>query len=250
MTDWSLLAHAYGRAHDIPALLDRAGAAPGDPAWSELWSRLCHQGTVYTASYAALPALTDLARQWPAPQQFEPLLLAAAIVASSDFAAYQDPPDLWSAYPAQIEQLAALTTSALRHPDLAADSATYVYLLQALLAFEGVDVWAEHLDGINDEEYEVACPHCETDNFVAFGRHGHFATLDSMYIKSTGTHRTPLQPQQPANLDPLPRRLYERVQADGHPDVAAKITYVFGHAQCADCGRSFRVDQAITARWG
>lgn len=159
MTDWSRLTHAYGAAHDIPGLLDQAGPAPADRVWSDLWSRLCHQGTVYTASYAALPALTEMARQWRAPQQFQPLLLAAAIVASSDFAAYQDVPDARSTHAAQIEQLTRLTAHALRCPDLAADPTTYVYLLQALLAFEGIEVWAEHLDGINNDEYEVPCPH-------------------------------------------------------------------------------------------
>ena len=248
MTDWSRLSHAYGAAHDIPGLLDQAAPEPADEIWGELWSRLCHQGTVYTASYAALPALTEMAGQWPSPQRIQPLLLAAAIVASSDFAAYEDFPDVHSTHAAQIEQLVDVTTQALRHPDLATDPGTYVYLLQALLAFEGVEVWAENLDGINDEEYEVPCPHCETENFVAFGGYGYFSTLDSMYMENTGTHRTPLEPQQPANLDPLPRRLYEAAQADGHPDVSEKITYVFGHAQCAECGLRFRVDEAIGAR--
>jgi hypothetical protein len=54
MTDWSRVSHAYGTAHDIPALLDGAGSEPTDEVLGELWSRLRHQGTVYTASYAAL----------------------------------------------------------------------------------------------------------------------------------------------------------------------------------------------------
>jgi Arc/MetJ family transcription regulator len=94
---------------------------------------------------------------------------AGAIVASTDFAAYQDAPDVRSTHPSQIEQLADLTTQALRHPDLSTDPAAYVYLLQALLAFEGVAVWAEHLNGtlnFDEPEYEVPCPHCESDNFV------------------------------------------------------------------------------------
>jgi hypothetical protein len=68
-------------------------------------------------------------------------------------------------------------------------------------------------------------------------------------MNNTNTHRAPLEPRQPADLDPLPRRLYAAAQTNGHPDVAEKITYVFGHAQCADCGRPFRADQAVTARW-
>ena len=49
MTDWALLTDAYGPADEIPALL--ADASTDDSsAWDELWGRLCHQGTVSTAS--------------------------------------------------------------------------------------------------------------------------------------------------------------------------------------------------------
>ncbi|MHA6758137.1 hypothetical protein [Streptacidiphilus sp. PAMC 29251] len=84
MTDWSQLRHAYGTAEDIPDLLDRVDPDPQAREWGDLWSRLCHQGTVYSASYAALPALTQMARQWSPAERHMPLLLAGAIVASSD----------------------------------------------------------------------------------------------------------------------------------------------------------------------
>src|SRR3954464_9111889 len=64
--DWSTLTDAYGTADDIPALLKLAGqaAAPNnyrDEPWFSLWSALCHQGDVYTASYAAVPELVAIA---------------------------------------------------------------------------------------------------------------------------------------------------------------------------------------------
>jgi hypothetical protein len=33
----------------------------------------------------------------------------------------------------------------------------------------------------------------------------------------------------------------------GTPDLADKLTYVFGGAHCADCGTLFQVDQAVGA---
>ena len=60
MTDWSQLKHAYGTAEDIPALFERLGREPNDEAWRDLWSRLCHQGSVYSASFASLPLLAEL----------------------------------------------------------------------------------------------------------------------------------------------------------------------------------------------
>lgn len=87
---WSELSHAHGRASpihsapstrsagggfggygtvpDIPSLLRQLEAnpriGPGDARtepWFSLWSALCHQGDIYTASYAAVPHLVRIA---------------------------------------------------------------------------------------------------------------------------------------------------------------------------------------------
>src|SRR5262249_20329691 len=155
------LRHAYGPADDIPGLLARAEPDMDSPIWEELWSRLCHQGTVYPASPAALPMLAEMAGRWSPAERTMPLVLAAAI------AARVDAPHV--SYPSEIARLRVLTEEALGGPHLADDSATYVYLLQALLAFEGVAVWGEELDRLNTEEYEVLCPRCEDETFIAIG---------------------------------------------------------------------------------
>jgi len=62
---WEELEHAYGSAEDIPQLLSLIGDpdAQHDKAWFDLWGRLCHQGTVYSASGPAVPFLVRLARR-------------------------------------------------------------------------------------------------------------------------------------------------------------------------------------------
>ena len=57
---WGELKDAYGPALDIPRLLqdipehlDPKKASTDEP-WFSLWSALCHQGDVYSASYAAV----------------------------------------------------------------------------------------------------------------------------------------------------------------------------------------------------
>ena len=81
---WGTLSHAYGLASDIPSLLTRARdeSRPGhqsDSAWFDLWSALCHQDDVYSASYAVVPHLVGLARRHLARQQYDALLLCACI---------------------------------------------------------------------------------------------------------------------------------------------------------------------------
>ncbi|MFG2639012.1 hypothetical protein ACGFX8_35860 [Streptomyces sp. NPDC048362] len=62
-TEWSRLRHAYGSAKDVPALL-RDLASPVEETAAEaeqaLWSSIVHQGTVYTATAAAVPFLARL----------------------------------------------------------------------------------------------------------------------------------------------------------------------------------------------
>ena len=82
---WATLTHAYGPAADIPDLLERAreddsaGHLRTSP-WFDLWSALCHQGDVYSASYAALPHLVDIAHSRRGTRAlFDPLFLSGCI---------------------------------------------------------------------------------------------------------------------------------------------------------------------------
>ncbi len=60
---WQQLTHAYGAADDVPAMLKNLQLDANDKvAWEEIWSALCHQDTVYGATYAAVPHLVKLAK--------------------------------------------------------------------------------------------------------------------------------------------------------------------------------------------
>ncbi|MFJ4078652.1 hypothetical protein ACIP2Z_06860 [Streptomyces iakyrus] len=153
-------------------------------------------------------------------------------------------------YASEISELIQLTEEALRDSALSDAPTTYIDLLATLLSLQGVETWGEQLDGLNDEEYEVACPACVSGNFIVLGEDGFFSTTDSMYMKQSTSRKVPLQPRSPETLDGLARTLHSRALADGHPDIAHKLTYVFGNAQCAECDAVFSVGEAITTRWG
>lgn len=81
---WSQLSHAYGAASETPSLLRRLAAHPeqlgtNDEPWFTLWSSLCHQGDVFSASYAAIPHLVEIAISTPGPIDFSFFLLPAAV---------------------------------------------------------------------------------------------------------------------------------------------------------------------------
>lgn len=63
---WDELSHAYGKAVDTPDLLRQAASPDGEAAQkavSELNGSIFHQGTVYSATVAAVPFLVELARR-------------------------------------------------------------------------------------------------------------------------------------------------------------------------------------------
>lgn len=73
---WRELRHAYGNAADVPDLLRALALSTGpkegyrDEPWFSLWSSLCHQGDVYTASYIAVPHIVQIASEATEPVDF------------------------------------------------------------------------------------------------------------------------------------------------------------------------------------
>lgn len=82
---WGQLEHAYGSASDIPGFLrtlhSSTGPADGydSQPWFGLWSRLCHQGDIYSASYAAVPHIVEVASKTRSPIDPSFFLLPSAI---------------------------------------------------------------------------------------------------------------------------------------------------------------------------
>ena len=109
---WDSLQHAYGAATDIPDLLRALERASGptsdyrDEPWFSLWSSLCHQGDIYSASYAAVPHIVRIASAAAGPIAFGFFLLPASIeVARHQGRGPPLLPDLETAYRQAIDEL-------------------------------------------------------------------------------------------------------------------------------------------------
>lgn len=64
---WQHYTHVYGQADDIPALLKQLETLQSTDNYRDeplftLWSSLCHQYSVYSASYAAVPHIVYFAQ--------------------------------------------------------------------------------------------------------------------------------------------------------------------------------------------
>jgi hypothetical protein len=244
MTDWSQLSHAHGSAENIPPLLDQLEPDPAAECWEELWAQLCPEGTVHPASFAALPRLTAVAAEWPPEDRGLILALAGAIMAgtrgSSEFG------DMPRRHAGDVSTLLKLTEESLRSPALSDDPHTFLYLLQAMLAFEGVPVWDERLEGLADEEYEVDCPGCGVSLFIAMGEYGFFASAGD-YATDEDAPRTPLVPSDPDRLEGVAKRLHTIAEEAGQDKVSTGLTHLFGAATCTACGETFPVADRVAA---
>lgn len=197
----------------MPALLDRFEADPSG-VWSELMDHLCPQLDIaFTASFAALPRLAEIATAGR-PETLGWVLLAAGAIASCS-PGLSDADSPLTVFSAPIAVLRNLTDRRLSQP---ADAEEYVNLLQALLSFEGVAIWDRCLDGLQTGEYEVDCPYCGVDMFVVIGQDDSFCRTDDYALQEV--RKSPLQPARTQELEGLPRRLFTRALADGQEGLA------------------------------
>lgn len=117
---WRELSQAYGTAEDIPRLLEALeGADEGErrELWFGLWSTLCQQGDVYSASYAALPHLVRLAGGWGAERAAEALHLAGAIeVGRMTPGSPVVPEDLAGAYGRAMDEVPRVVAARVAEP--------------------------------------------------------------------------------------------------------------------------------------
>ncbi|QSR30891.1 hypothetical protein CFI00_10370 [Nocardioides sp. S5] len=235
MTDWGVLEHAYGPAGDVPDLLaaaERSGTEPGS-AWDELWSRLCHQGTVYPASHAGLSHLAAIAeRQGPAGY-VAALDLASAIIASTDGPVAPDV--VRHQHAGAIRRLCELAERNLPH---ASTDTELIHALQALVAFEDLGVWQRHLEGLADGALPLTCPRC-----------GAFLVADlsgvDPHVRDDTDASVPTTAVRPA--DPSEGSLGARLigHAGDHPTVVHRLRHALGEGACPACGEAFLVEHAL-----
>jgi hypothetical protein len=114
---WRELRHAYGEAANVPALLEAIERAPSksnsrEGPWFDLWSALCHQGDVYSASFAAVPHIVRILALAPDKACFDFFLFPASVEVARYRSRVTVPADLASPYRDSLGQIPALAVAA------------------------------------------------------------------------------------------------------------------------------------------
>jgi predicted RNA-binding Zn-ribbon protein involved in translation (DUF1610 family) len=233
MNEWRFLRDAYGSAEAIETLLEHADSDDRS-VWKELWSRLCHQGTVYTASYESLPRLAELADSWHHSTFNQPLFLATCIIASTD--GPRRPTDVRDEFADAVQVLRRV---AERHLIGASDDTDFVYIVQALLATEGDSVWARNLDLLADGEVEFACRRCAEQVLISCET-WRATSFDDASLESRGVDAA-----DPGQLVSAEARAYSLAATSDRPEVARQLLHLFGVFECPRCGNRAATSSAL-----
>jgi predicted RNA-binding Zn-ribbon protein involved in translation (DUF1610 family) len=233
VTDWVLLCDAYGSAELIEALLARADSNDA-VVWDELWSRLCHQGTVYTASYVALPRLAELAARWNHPTLNTPFFLATSIIASTSGPERPDAVRARYAEPVRV-----LREVAGRLVQEASDDTDFLYKAETLLATESDSVWATQLHALAGDEWEFECPNCGEQLMISL-------EVSPATVAALDDGLTPcvVEAADPAHITDVETRVYLLALEGGRSDVASRLLELFGVFECPCCGHKTSISGA------
>jgi hypothetical protein len=231
--DWKNLRHAYGSAEDLPDLLAHLDPDPKSPVWNELWGRVCHQYSTFSASPHVLPFLFSAAQAWVPESRVMPLALAGGIVAA--------PETNLKGFRSVIQQLGSLARDTLDRANLSRNDR--VYLVQAMMAFDGDRVWGHALERVNDGEFSAVCPACRKDLYVVVGDEAFCCVED--WVRSGEAHRSHIAPNAPERLAGTGRALHTLCIASGDLELGKWICQVFGTSTCPNCTQPFDIANAV-----
>jgi hypothetical protein len=148
--DWAGLEHAYGPAHEVPALLFAVTLATGPvrgDAWWELWGNVHHQGTVYSATPPTVAFIANIAADPSHADRVNALAFLRVLAlgnganaAATRAAVAAQLPDLlaaWHREPALVQRALVYLSSAFPGQAVAADAA------DSLVSEDHRVAWAE-----------------------------------------------------------------------------------------------------------
>jgi hypothetical protein len=276
---WKELRHAYGSAENVPALIraisdetspnysDHPAKARNSPTpWDEVYSSLCHQGSAYSATYAAFSHLVEIGENGGVAMRAETLLLAGTILIHNnpDSIAIDLVPD----FEAAIARTRKRSLSTVREARLE-HRGTLAHLLQAFGALRFPrSVYVCSLDRLYEGDWEVevdSCPQCREYIFVEMGDKGPItmpANSRGMPIRESAKHliadRSTYADRIKRGNDILGQRsdpswsevetvsvLSALAEERGNSVLSTRIMDLDAMVTCPSCSHEFRLADAI-----
>lgn len=230
---WGFAWRFEGAADDLPDILSALSPDPPSELWGELWGRVCHQGTTYTASPYVLPRLLELANGWEPNSRVIPIRLAASIAASGEFDIHGFEIVVDGLYRLARETASAEGLSRSDRVELASSAVTLA----------GERFGGPELSELNLGELQGSCPQCEVELYLTIGDAGYFVSISDPAGKPAFVEGI-----DPCELDELAGTIpwVHQVALDASDEeLARRIRCVFGQSGCPACEVRFKVSEAI-----
>lgn len=220
-TLWRSLETAYGSAAELPERLAALTALDDDELSDLLWGHLCHQGDVYSATFAAAPYVWEAHKDCSELREAM-MVIFCAMVASDSFEIDRLPAEVAQSYRAWRTRAAAEAAQRLATP---CEDAAMVTGLAALVATDGP--WPYLLAELATGSVGLPCA-CDAsvDLLVEDG------------VLALADDQADLEPASDDELDDQARALIGLAASAGHPEVGDHVRTLAGRGSCPACGRS------------
>lgn len=235
MRDWSLIQDAYGPATTIPEVIE---ALPSPEAWGELWGRLCREGTVYEASFAALDDLTRTLRRLGGEDRLHLLVLIASIIGSDDLCEVAERPQ------ALIDpHLPELQANAIKALYDASDEQQFGNALEAYCSFNGLKFWGGDWQPLTAEELEIICGECGHWLAILFEGGARIAPLDWRELPEAECPS--IVPGRTDELSADDAWLVQQLQTLNRPALVERVMVINGQSACSYCTAAINIRRSL-----
>ncbi|MEO8904603.1 MAG: hypothetical protein ABI488_19515 [Polyangiaceae bacterium] len=237
---WAELTHADGAASDVPDLLTRLSTGD-ETAIEDLSEALCHQGSVFDASFAVVPHLVAIAARFAEPALKANTLVLVGLIASSSNGSSEGAfaPDIDAAYRAALPEALKLAVATLQ---LNFEPYDAVYLLQTAAWLHGFTTLGRVLSHFLDEEFTIQCPQCKHALYVwPDEEQGGFSTAGEDPLEFPKTLRTPIVagPSSGTANEAHYQWLLEVGGESALSVIGSQLPYLFGAGECPVCNAPF-----------
>ena len=167
---WKELNQAYGSASEIPGLLRAVAEGESSSAWEDIWSSLCHQYSIYSATYAAIPHLVSLAEQGSLKNRLEVLIFCSTVRLFGKLESEVVSEDLCDSYNSAMNTIKGLALGLIQEAskEELLDKYPLPFLIQAVLGLQfgpypSICILDRLAEG--SSEIEAECPKCGSAQF-------------------------------------------------------------------------------------
>jgi len=262
---WGKLSGPYSSAEHLSVLLQQLMQQYSQELFDEIFQEyLYHQNTIYTATYAAMPFLAQLACSTTDPEVRKELFVNCGIIEASRDERDEVPfpaswaelaedvgssvcAELYREYVEAIGKLTALTETVFTYTaSHSIDETEKRYILIADAAYRGSYMIADMLMTFTSgDEYVAVCPACENDVFI-WPHEDHSVGIEILqaYEEDPVFHTD----QESHAIIPVTsfadeeiRTLAERAELIGEQALVRHLYYLAGETLCPSCREKISV---------